>query len=62
MSDRSFEPRSNLMFPNASAYKIRSVITGHGQDGEFSPRTHDLNVDAANPPHESWQVAPHQDS
>ncbi len=56
MSDRAFEPRSNLMLPNASAYKIRSVITGHGQDGEFIPRTHYLNVDAANPPIESWQV------
>jgi hypothetical protein len=56
MSDGAFEPRSNLMFANASSYKIRSVITGHGQDGEFFPRTHYLNVDGANPPTESWQV------
>ena len=56
MSDMAFEPRSNLMFANASSYKIRSVITGHGQDGEFFPRTHYLNVDGANPPTESWQV------
>ena len=56
MSDRAFEPRSNLMLANASSYKIRSVITGHGQDGEFIPRTHYLNVDAVNPPYESWQV------
>ncbi len=56
MSDRAFEPRSNLMLANASSYKIRSLITGHGQDGEFVPRTHYLNVDGANPPTESWQV------
>jgi hypothetical protein len=56
MSDMTFEPRSNLMFANASSYKIRSVITGHGQDGEFVPRTHYVNVDGANPPTESWQV------
>lgn len=56
MSDGAFEPRSNIMLPNASSYKIRSVITGHGQDGEFFPRTHYLNVDGANPPTSSWQV------
>jgi hypothetical protein len=56
MSDRAFEPRSNLMLANASSYKIRSLITGHGQDGEFVPRTHYLNIDGANPPTESWQV------
>tara|TARA_B100001142_G_scaffold330264_1_gene397429 strand:- start:982 stop:4509 length:3528 start_codon:yes stop_codon:yes gene_type:complete len=56
LSDRAFEPRSNIMLPNASSYKIRSLITGHGQDGEFIPRNHYLNIDGSNPPTSSWQV------
>ena len=56
MSDGAFEPRINNMLPNASAFKLRASITGHGADGEFIPRIHYLNIDAANPPIKSWQV------
>jgi len=43
--DRFFEPRTLTLNPDAAAYKLRSAITGHGQNGEFVPRTHYLNLD-----------------
>jgi len=43
--DRFFEPRTLTLNPEAAAYKLRSAITGHGQNGEFVPRTHYLNLD-----------------
>ncbi len=39
-----FEPRSFIL-PNGSSHKIKSVITGHGQQGEFIPRDHFISVD-----------------
>jgi hypothetical protein len=39
-----FEPRSISLAPFASYYKIRSTITGHGQNGEFVPQEHFINV------------------
>ena len=56
IADRVFEPRSTLMLPNASAYKIKTVITGHGQEGEFIPRNHYINIDGNMPPTDTWQV------
>jgi hypothetical protein len=44
-SDLSFEPRNIVMNPLASSYKVRSAITGHGQEGEFIPRQHYINID-----------------
>ncbi|MEY4876374.1 MAG: hypothetical protein RL708_1523 [Bacteroidota bacterium] len=44
LNDNYFEPRSVLFNANAAAFKIRTAITGHGQDGEFVPRTHYLNI------------------
>lgn len=44
-SDRFFEPRTISLMPFASHYKLRSAVTGHGQNGEFVPRTHYLNLD-----------------
>ena len=55
MADNSFEPRDITMNPNASAYKLRSAITGHGQEGEFIPRVHYLNVNGGAREFE-WQV------
>ncbi|MEO0877581.1 MAG: peptide-N-glycosidase F-related protein, partial [Bacteroidota bacterium] len=40
-----FEPRELTLNPNADAYKLRLSVTGHGQNGEFVPREHYLNVD-----------------
>jgi hypothetical protein len=45
MADDAFEPRDVLMHSNASAYKLRTTITGHGQEGEFIPQNHYLNID-----------------
>ncbi len=39
-----FEPRDVSLSPSASMFKLRSAITGHGQEGEFIPRQHYLNV------------------
>lgn len=44
MDDESFEERSVFMNPDAESYKIRSTITGHGQEGEFIPRDHFINI------------------
>ncbi|MEO1259997.1 MAG: LamG-like jellyroll fold domain-containing protein [Bacteroidota bacterium] len=46
--DRFFEPRSVSLSPAGHHYKLRSAITGHGQNGEFIPRTHYLNVNGGN--------------
>ncbi|MGY8989885.1 MAG: peptide-N-glycosidase F-related protein, partial [Flavobacteriales bacterium] len=45
IANDAFEPRDILMHPNASAYKLRTTITGHGQEGEFIPQNHYLNID-----------------
>jgi len=43
--DTRFEPREVLMNPEASYFKIRSAITGHGQSGEFVGKYHYMNID-----------------
>ena len=50
-----FPPRDLLMLPNGNAFEIRSMITGHGQEGEFIPRNHYLNVDGG-PNEFTWQL------
>lgn len=39
-----YQPLSVYLEPAASAYKLRSYITGHGQQGEFIPQTHYISV------------------
>jgi len=56
MSDDAFEARSHTLLSNATSFKLRTSITGHGQEGEFIPRTHTLNLDGSNPSTYSWQV------
>ncbi|MCF8366607.1 MAG: T9SS type A sorting domain-containing protein, partial [Bacteroidales bacterium] len=55
MNDRAFEPRNFYFNPDGVAFKVRSVITGHGQQGEFSQRWHSLNIDGDTPEFE-WKV------
>lgn len=43
-ADEIFEPRMVTLHPDAAEYKLRSSITGHGQNGEFQPRDHYLNI------------------
>ncbi len=42
--ERAFEARDFYFNPEGSLFKVRSVITGHGQQGEFTPRHHTLNI------------------
>jgi hypothetical protein len=44
-NDRFFEPRTLEFMPDADAVKIRAAITGHGQNGEFVPREHYIDID-----------------
>ncbi|HEX5001647.1 MAG TPA: LamG-like jellyroll fold domain-containing protein [Bacteroidia bacterium] len=44
LSDKYFEPRDIVLDANASQFKIRSAISGHGQQGEFTPRTHIIKL------------------
>ena len=55
MNNSAFEPRNVIMNPNASSYKLKSVITGHGQEGEFIPRNHYINIDGGTQDY-IWQV------
>jgi len=50
-----FEPRDIMMDANGKYFKIRTMITGHGQEGEFIPRTHYLNLNGGSNEY-SWQV------
>ncbi len=55
LADRAFEPRDFLMHPDGAMFKLKSVITGHGQEGEFIPRMHQFNIDGGD--HEyQWQL------
>jgi len=44
LADRAFEPRNVPLLSDGKYFKIRSVITGHGQQGEFIPRYHFLKI------------------
>jgi len=44
LQDRSFEAREVMLRPDGEQFKIRSVITGHGQEGEFIGRYHNIVV------------------
>ena len=39
-ADEVFEPRTLKLRDDAGTYKLRSVITGHGQNGEFTNQGH----------------------
>lgn len=55
VDDTYFPPRDVTMNPNAEAFKIRTAITGHGQEGEFIPREHFINLDGG-PNEFQWSV------
>lgn len=55
IADDSYAPKSMMMHPNGSYFKVRSVISGHGQEGEFIPQAHYLNVDGGQEEF-IWQV------
>jgi len=53
-SNASFEPVSYRLAEDGTYFKIRSAITGHGQEGEFIPRYHEVIVNEQNS--NLWQV------
>ena len=55
LQENSFEPRDVLFDPSAVSYKLRTVITGHGQEGEFIPRFHYLNLNGGSIEY-TWRV------
>jgi hypothetical protein len=55
MADKTYETRQLKLHNGGIAYKIRSSITGHGQEGEFIPRNHFINVNGGAAEY-NWQV------
>lgn len=49
------EPRDVVLGTDEDAWKIRTMVTGHGQEGEFISRVHYMNVDGG-PWEWSWPV------
>ncbi len=52
-NDWRFEPRQFTYDPNVSSYVIKTAISGHGQQGEFIPRQHVIDVEGFT---DSWTV------
>lgn len=55
MADNSFAPKDVTLDANGNYFKVRSTITGHGQQGEFIPQAHYLNVNGGAEEF-GWQV------
>ena len=54
-SDQRLEPRIVNVEPAVEEMKVRVATTGHGQEGEFIPRLHHVNIDGGAREIE-WQV------
>lgn len=55
LNNDHLENRTLLIEPEVKYMKARVVTTGHGQEGEFIPRVHSLNVNGGNPEF-VWEV------
>lgn len=55
LNNFKFENRMVPILPITKAAKIRTMITGHGQEGEFIPQQHYLNINGGNKEF-SWKV------
>lgn len=44
-----FESRDLTLSAQGDQFKVRTTVTGHGQNGEFVPRTHSLNLGGGSP-------------
>ena len=51
----AFEPRNFQLNSLGKSFMIKSAITGHGQEGEFIPRNHIIDVNNSSL-RETWQV------
>jgi Peptide-N-glycosidase F, C terminal/Concanavalin A-like lectin/glucanases superfamily/Secretion system C-terminal sorting domain len=47
LNNTMFEPRNIELNPDAYMYKIRSSVSGHGQEGEFIPRNHTITINGS---------------
>ncbi len=48
LNNNHLEERDLFCEPEVRSMKVRTVATGHGQEGEFIPRNHSLNVNGGN--------------
>ncbi len=55
ISNQFFEPIDVPTLSTGNSFKVRTSISGHGQEGEFIPRQHFLNVNAGTPEF-TWNV------
>ena len=55
LANNALEPKFYNIEPSVKSMKVRTVTTGHGQEGEFIPRTHSLNINGG-PIDFTWQV------
>lgn len=55
LNNSQLEPRIIHFDNNVQSLKTRVATTGHGQEGEFIPRIHSINIDGGTPEF-SWQV------
>lgn len=55
LQDNSFEPRTIPIEDDIHSAKLRMAITGHGQEGEFIPRSHYVNLNG-DIPEFNWRV------
>jgi hypothetical protein len=46
MDDSYFPPKEMPLESNGEYFKVRTAITGHGQQGEFIPRQHYINLNS----------------
>ncbi len=54
-SNQYFPPRDVPTHADGEHFKVRTAITGHGQQGEFIPRTHYIDINGGTNEF-SWQV------
>ncbi len=55
LDDTYFKPIGVPMLANGDKFVVKTSITGHGQEGEFIPRIHSMNVNGGSQEF-SWQV------
>ena len=55
INNNSFEPRMIHKHPSGQMFKVRSAITGHGQEGEFISRNHYIDINGGSVDF-SWPV------
>jgi len=55
LNENFFEPRDVPTLEDGVSFKVRTAITGHGQEGEFIPQTHWVDVNGGENEFE-WEV------